>query len=252
MDSLQQQFGGESEIITKKHPKLPILLGVLGLVVCGVAGYWLWPQPAPVPVAEQVVEEVPLSAAEIETYRASLPITTVVEEATELSDVTPTKTSVELVAEGVELPAAEPTSSFVPPVEATPVAVLNSNGEEITVLEGNVSNSIYVEGDTAVNGVIVSQPDTANLKPIEATVVVAAVDVSTNQMMVTSGGEVLTLMMAGGRLQTKDGKLVSLSSISPNDILAISGDQLADAPMVAVKTASFIGVQDIVEVVETI
>lgn len=253
MDSLQEKFGGEPDIISKRPKWVPfIALCLGGAVVTSIFGYFWWPEPASTPIVEEQIE-LPLSANEVETYRASLPKTTATGVASSPAVIPATrKTSVTLAPEGTETPVAEPVSTFVPPAAATPVTVttVGQAGEVGAPTQDTTTNTLYAEGDITVDGVVVTQPDAANLTPIEATVVVAAVDVATNQMVVTSGGELLTLKMVGGRLQTNDGKLVSLSSITKNDILAISGDQLADAPVIQVRTASLIGVQEFIDVVE--
>lgn len=251
MDSLQQQFGGEPDIISKRPKWVPFIAFCIGgAIITGVFGYFWWPTPAPAPLAEEIIEQ-PLGAQEVETYRATLPKTTVAEESTTPLQTGPQKTSVTLAEDGAEVSTAAPAATFVPPTAATPVAVMTTGGNsgEVSVSPNGSTQTVYAEGDSTVDGVVITQPDATELRPIDATVVVAAVDVATNQMMVTSGGEVLTLQLAGGRLQTKDGKLVSITSITTNDILAVSGDQRADAPVVQVRTASLIGVQEIIDAV---
>jgi hypothetical protein len=252
MDSLQQKFGGETDLPPVKQKITPIaLLSVMSVFGIGLATYLLWPSPAPAPIVEEQVE-LPLSATEVETYRASLPKTTAVE-ATSSSPLIATtpKTSVTFVADDTDVPVTEPTPAFVPPVAATPVSVttVGDNSGMATTPENSTPNAMtmYVEGDITADGVVITQPDAANLKPIEATVVVAAVDATTNQIVVTSGGEVFTLTLDGGRLQTKEGKLLSISSLAENDILTISGDQRADAPVIQARIASLIGVQEIID-----
>lgn len=252
MDSLQQQFGGEPDIISKRPKWVPFIAFCIGgVIITGVFGYFWWPKPAPAPVVEEQVE-LPLSTTEVETYRASLPKTTAPGAASSSPVIPATpKTSVKLVEEGAVVPATEPTLAFVPPAAATPVTITTADDTSgIAVApENSPTNTMYVEGDITADGVVLTQPDTANLRPIEATVVVAAVDATTNQMLVTSNGEVLTLTLSGGRLQTKDGKLLSLASINPNDILAISGNQLSDTPVIQIQTASLIGVQEVADAV---
>ncbi len=255
MDSLQQKFGGETDLPPVKQNITPIvLLSIMSVFGIGLATYLLWPSPVPAPIVEEQVE-LPLSATEVETYRASLPKTTAANVASSSPVIPATpKTSVTLVEEGAEVPAPEPTPAFVPPAAATPVSVttVGDNSGMTMASENTTTNTMtmYVEGDITADGVLITQPDAANLKPIEATVVVAAIDATTNQIVVTSGGEVFTLALDGGRLQTKEGKLLSVSSLAENDILIISGDQLADAPVIQVRTASLIGVQEIIDVVE--
>ncbi len=178
MDSLQQKFGGEPDIISKRPKWVPfIALCLGGALVTGVFGYFWWPEPAPAPIVEEIVE-LPLSATEIETYRASLPKTVAVEDAENPLQTATQKTSVILAAEGAEVSVTEPEPTFVPPAAATPVTVttVGQTGEAAAPTQDTTTNTIYAEGDTTIDGVVLTQPDAASLAPIEATVVVAAVD----------------------------------------------------------------------------
>ncbi len=248
MDSLQQQFGGEPEITTKKNQWFPVtLLAILGLVGFVVAGFWLWPQPEPIPMAEEVVES-PLSDSEVETYRASLKVSSAVEDSTLVVTKPNLSTKVEEVADSA-VPANqnEPTP-FIPSVTATPVIVAPSTAVgEVSVTMEKPVETIYVEGDTEIADVTITQPEAAALTSIELTGVVVTIDTSLGQLLMAAGGEVYTLVAANGRFQTNDGKLLTLASLKTNDILAVKGQRLGDSPVIQNEVSSFIGVQKLVE-----
>lgn len=251
MDSLQQKFGGEEDIISKRPKWLPfIVLCVGGAIITATFGYFWWPETAPEPIAEEPIEQ-PLPESEVETYRASLTVsTTVAESSLSLKNKSRITSTKQLADDDETFLQSEPVT-FTPPVTATPVVVAESASlPEVDTVQTPSIETIYVEGDTEVAGVTMTQPDAATLSPIEITAVISGVDVNLEQIVVTANGEVFTLITTNSRLQTKDGKLLAVTSLAVNDILAISGNRLADSPVIQNEIASFIGVQEIVEVTE--
>lgn len=263
MDSLQQKFGGEPDIITQKRPWLPLVgLGIMSLIGFGVIGYW-WLQPAPTPIVEDVVP-VPLTVEEVESYRASLPRTfngaePVVEGSTSEELIVPTKqTLTDPMIENFDENnnAGNVTNdvavSYVPPAEAVGVPVTVAMGSDATANMTSVmpNNTSYVEGDVTISDVTITQPDRSEKTPFSATGVVNGTDDNLQKVNVSSNGEVIELEVSGGSIKTTDGRLIPLSALRTNDIVEISGQRYKDAPVVAEVTITLIGVQEFIPAID--
>jgi Cu/Ag efflux protein CusF len=263
MDSLQQKFGGETEIITKKKTWLPLAgLGIMSLIGFGVVGYW-WLQPASVPATEDVAP-IPLTTEEVESYRASLPRTfngadPVLEGSAPEELIVPTEqTSADPMIENFDenstlgSSANDTVAPYVPPAEAVGVPVIVAMDSGATANNTSVmpNDTSYVEGDVTISDVTITQPDRNEKTPFSATGVVNGIDDNLQKVNVSSNGEVLELDASGGTIKTTDGRLIPLSALRTNDIVEISGQRYKDAPVVAEVTITLIGVQELIPAID--
>ncbi len=262
MDSLQQKFGGETEIITKKRTWLPWAgLGTMSLIGFVVIGYW-WLQPTPEPVAE-VAAPIPLSAEEVESYRATLPrlfngADPVLEGSTSEELIVSTEqTSADPMIENFDENSIPGTITndavpYVPPAEAVGVPVTIAMDSSVTANNTSVvgNNTSYVEGDVTISDVTITQPDRNEKTPFSATGVVNGIDDNLQKVNVSSNGEVIELDVSGGTIKTTDGRLIPLSALRTNDVVEVSGQRYKDAPVVAEVTITLIGVQELIPAID--
>lgn len=243
-------------VVTVKRPLFSkngvLLLAVLGVVaIAGGVSFHLLTQPLPVPEVQEVVE-IPLSEAETEEYRSNLD-RVFPPDATDNppQEVELTESAAEIVSDEAVV-AQQKTQAeamvFVPPPAAQPVDVTTYISEDVNTVPApaqteTVSKTAFIEGDVEILDFTVDAGGEQNI-PISITGAVHANDTSSKQMIVSSDGKIYTLKTDSVTITTKEGKLLSQSSLKNGDLLTIDGLRSDDSQTILVQRMVLTGVQD--------
>ena len=226
-----------------------VLLLVITATLAAVIFYnkqWWQPEEIVAPVPSVVA---PLSEGETDAYRETLDKTLLPEsKESNSSTIIVPKSTVKEISEREVAAVTQPPSPITPPSNATKVAVADlapSDTSPATQSNPHAPETIYLEGDIAITNFVIEQTTLQNEgTAVSVTGIVYVSDATLKNATVLINQEAFTVLFTGTTITTKDGRILTQSTLKNGDIEAITGTQFNGSKTINASTVVLEGVAD--------
>jgi hypothetical protein len=244
-------FNRPEPVVTVSRPLFtkhtPLYIMTLVCVTGGAFAYWQYINKAQVVPEVTEVVDAPLTEAETNEYRDTLP---------RVSADSTSASALEnpvVVQDGVKEISPESVASLVAINTQTETFVVPNNATAIelntvtTGSEGAVSTmepqNAYLEGDVTLLDFQLDNQKTAG-SAVELTGTIYANDTGLKRVVVVSNGSVYTVQTDNTKMQTQNGKIINQANLKNNDIVLVTGMLLEDSDVIIAQSVTLTGVQE--------